>query len=237
MGRMGFVGQRLLLMVPVAIGVTIIVFFMIHLIPGDPARTILGIHATPRAVALLHQQWGLNRPLASQYLLFMNRLVHGNLGQSLFYGLPAAGLSGGCGHAVADRLRGRARDRDQRPAGHARRQPQGRHPRPRGADGAAARARDAAVLDRADASVRAGHLLPPLSGHRVRIGHRRAPALDVPAQPDRRHRPVAGGDQGAAGQHAERAVGRVHRDRAGQGRAGPSSFWSSTCCATRLSPR
>ncbi len=80
MGRMTFVLRRLLLLVPVAIGVTIIVFFMIHLIPGDPARTILGIHATPQAVALLHQQWGLNRPLVSQYWLFMDRLLHGNLG-------------------------------------------------------------------------------------------------------------------------------------------------------------
>ena len=67
MGRMTFVLRRLLQLVPVAIGVTILVFFMIHLIPGDPARTILGIHATPRAVALLHQQWGLNRPLISPF--------------------------------------------------------------------------------------------------------------------------------------------------------------------------
>jgi peptide/nickel transport system permease protein len=86
MGRTGFVVQRLLLLIPVAVGVTIIVFFMVHLIPGDPAATILGIHATPKAVALLHQQWGLNRPLASQYWLFLDRLLHGNLGLSIFYG-------------------------------------------------------------------------------------------------------------------------------------------------------
>jgi len=92
LGRMTFVIRRLLMLVPVAIGVTIIVFFLIHLIPGDPARTILGIHATPRAIAILHRQWGLNRPLVSQYWLFMDRLVHGNLGQSLYYGVPAAGL-------------------------------------------------------------------------------------------------------------------------------------------------
>src|SRR5947208_562699 len=53
MGRAGFVVQRLLLLIPVAVGVTIIVFFMVHLIPGDPAATILGIHATPKAVFLL----------------------------------------------------------------------------------------------------------------------------------------------------------------------------------------
>jgi len=92
MGRMAFVGRRLLLLVPVAVGVTIIVFFMVHLIPGDPARSILGIHATPKAIALLHREWGLNRPLAAQYWLFLDRLGHGNLGQSLYYGAPAAGL-------------------------------------------------------------------------------------------------------------------------------------------------
>jgi peptide/nickel transport system permease protein len=89
---MAFVGRRLLMLVPVAVGVTIIVFFMVHLIPGDPARTILGIHATPRSIAILHREWGLNRPLLSQYWLFMDRLVHGDLGQSLFYGVPAAGV-------------------------------------------------------------------------------------------------------------------------------------------------
>jgi peptide/nickel transport system permease protein len=83
---MSFVGRRLLQLVPVAVGVTIIVFFMIHLIPGDPARTILGIHATPPAIAELHREWGLDRPLISQYWLFLDRLGHANLGKSLIYG-------------------------------------------------------------------------------------------------------------------------------------------------------
>ena len=92
MGRMTFVLRRLILLLPTALGVTIIAFFMIHLIPGDPARTILGIHSTPRAIAILHHEWGLDRPLASQYWLFMDRLVHGNLGTSLYYGVPVGGL-------------------------------------------------------------------------------------------------------------------------------------------------
>src|SRR5262249_26204340 len=83
MGRMSFVWHRLLLLVPVAFGVTVIVFFMVHLIPGDPARTILGVHATPRAVALLHHQWHLDQPLLNQYLLFLDGMVQGNLGQWL----------------------------------------------------------------------------------------------------------------------------------------------------------
>src|SRR5215470_17604098 len=89
---MTFVVRRLLMLIPVAVGVTIIVFFMIHLIPGDPARTILGIHATPQRIAILHREWGLNRPLISQYWLFMDRLLHGNLGQSLYYGGSALSL-------------------------------------------------------------------------------------------------------------------------------------------------
>lgn len=92
MSRLGFVGQRLLQMVPVAIGVTILVFFMIHLVPGDPARTMLGVHATDQAVAALHHQWGLDRSLAAQYGLFMDRLLHGNFGDSLFYRVSARAL-------------------------------------------------------------------------------------------------------------------------------------------------
>jgi len=92
MGRMTFVFRRLLLLVPTALGVTIITFFMIHLIPGDPARTILGIHATPRAIAILHREWGLDRPLVDQYWLYMDRLVHGNLGTSLYYNTGVSGL-------------------------------------------------------------------------------------------------------------------------------------------------
>jgi peptide/nickel transport system permease protein len=80
-----YVLRRLLQLVPVVIGVTFLVFFMVHLLPGDPARTVLGEHASPQRVALLHKQWGLDHPLWAQYLLFMDRLAHGNLGDSLIY--------------------------------------------------------------------------------------------------------------------------------------------------------
>ena len=95
MGRMTFVFRRLALLVPTAVGVTIITFFMVHLIPGDPAVTILGEHATPATIALLHHEWGLDKPLAEQYWLFMDRLVHGNLGESLYYQVPVWGLIAG----------------------------------------------------------------------------------------------------------------------------------------------
>jgi peptide/nickel transport system permease protein len=92
-----YVARRLLHMVPVAVGVTILVFFMIHLVPGDPARTMLGVHATPHRVALLHKEWGLDKSLPVQYEKFMVRLAHGDLGDSLFYRVPARTL-------IVDRL-------------------------------------------------------------------------------------------------------------------------------------
>jgi peptide/nickel transport system permease protein len=74
------------------LGVTVLVFFLIHLVPGDPARTMLGNHATPAKVALLHHQWGLDKPLPVQYWRFLGRMVHGDLGSSLFYSVPAGRL-------------------------------------------------------------------------------------------------------------------------------------------------
>src|SRR4029077_17591472 len=79
-------------MLPVAIGVTIVAFFMIHLVPGDPARTMLGVHATHQAGAPRHHKWGLDRSLVAQYGLFMGRLFHGNFGDSLFYRVSARSL-------------------------------------------------------------------------------------------------------------------------------------------------
>src|SRR5215203_2723212 len=92
MDRLSYVGRRLLQMVPVALGVTILVFFMVHLIPGDPARTMLGARATDQGVAQLRHEWGLDRPLMEQYWLFMKRLAQGDLGDSLFYDTPVLSL-------------------------------------------------------------------------------------------------------------------------------------------------
>ncbi len=75
-----------------ALGVTILVFFMLHMVPGDPARALLGPRATPELIARLHHKWGLDRPLLSQYGLFMSRLVAGDLGDSFFFHLPVRRL-------------------------------------------------------------------------------------------------------------------------------------------------
>ena len=92
-----YAARRLLHLVPIVLGVTILVFFLIHLVPGDPARTILGNQATDQRVALLRHTWGLDRPLPVQYEKFMGRLVRGDLGSSLFYNV-------GAGRLVVDRL-------------------------------------------------------------------------------------------------------------------------------------
>ena len=82
---MSFVGRRLLQLIPVAVGVTIVCFFMIHLIPGDPAAALSDFDPLEGKIALLHKQWGLDRSLAAQYWLFLDRLLHANLGTSLIY--------------------------------------------------------------------------------------------------------------------------------------------------------
>jgi peptide/nickel transport system permease protein len=72
----------------VALGVVVIVFFLIHLLPGDPARAVLGIGATPDAIAELHRKWGLDESTWRQLLLFIGRLLHGDLGDSLLFRQP-----------------------------------------------------------------------------------------------------------------------------------------------------
>jgi peptide/nickel transport system permease protein len=86
----GYVLRRLALMAPVALLVTIIVFTLIHLTPGDPARAFLGEEATPEAVAAVRHQLGLDQPLPVQYLVYLGNLLHGNLGTSIKSHEPVA---------------------------------------------------------------------------------------------------------------------------------------------------
>ena len=92
MDRFAYILRRILQAIPVLFGVTLIVFFMIHLVPGDPARTMLGVHATPSRVAALHHEWGLDRSVPEQYWLYLKRVLQGNLGTSLFYRVSTASL-------------------------------------------------------------------------------------------------------------------------------------------------
>jgi peptide/nickel transport system permease protein len=89
MVRYSFVGRRLLQVIPVLLGITIVIFFLIRLIPGDPALQILGQHYTKAGAAEIRHALGLDRPVYDQYVLFMKHLFEGNLGQSIAYKQPA----------------------------------------------------------------------------------------------------------------------------------------------------
>jgi peptide/nickel transport system permease protein len=78
-----YVIRRLIGAIPVLLGVSLLVFLMVHMIPGDPVRYLLGEFATPEAIQSLRQQMGLNDPLPVQYAHYLGRVVSGDLGTSL----------------------------------------------------------------------------------------------------------------------------------------------------------
>ncbi len=86
MGR--YAVRRGLTVIPVLLGVSILVFGFIHLIPGDPALTMLGERATPEKVAEVRRQLGLDRPIYEQYLIYLGKLLRGDLGTSIVRGDP-----------------------------------------------------------------------------------------------------------------------------------------------------
>jgi peptide/nickel transport system permease protein len=86
MGR--FILFRAAASVPVLIGITIIVFVILSLIPGDPATAILGSYATPENVARLNAQLGLDRPLVQRYFIWLGNLLQGDLGRSFSLNRP-----------------------------------------------------------------------------------------------------------------------------------------------------
>jgi peptide/nickel transport system permease protein len=77
------VGRRLLAAIPVLIGVTFLTFAVMSILPNDTARTILGLNASPSAVAALNHTLGLDQPFWVQYWHWLDNAVHGNLGTSL----------------------------------------------------------------------------------------------------------------------------------------------------------
>jgi peptide/nickel transport system permease protein len=87
-----YVARRVLLAIPVLLGVVIVTFLLLRLIPGDPARTLLGLHASNAAVAALRHQLGLDEPIWSQFWRYFDGLAHGNLGTSIYYQVSTASL-------------------------------------------------------------------------------------------------------------------------------------------------
>ncbi len=86
----GYIGKRLLATIPILVGLSIIVFSMMALIPGDPATAILGAYATPENVERLNEQLGLDDPLPQQYLNWAGNLLQGDMGRSYALNRPVA---------------------------------------------------------------------------------------------------------------------------------------------------
>jgi len=95
MGR--YILRRLVQMVPVLFLVSLIVFSLLHLTPGDPAISMLGEEATPESVAALREKLGLDQPLPVQYVRWLGAVLQGDLGRSIRSNQPVS-------EAIFDRL-------------------------------------------------------------------------------------------------------------------------------------
>lgn len=84
--------KRLLLMIPVILGMTVIVFLILHLSPGDPVDLIVGPNVTPEVYASIRQKYGLDQPLIVQYIKFLSNVARGDLGTSILQQRPVSEL-------------------------------------------------------------------------------------------------------------------------------------------------
>ena len=84
--------RRILETIPLMLVISIFVFMFIHLIPGDPARTIAGLDAEESEVQAIREEYDLDKPLVIQYVKYMGKLFHGNMGQSMKSGTPVTEL-------------------------------------------------------------------------------------------------------------------------------------------------
>ena len=85
---MRYLINRLLSAIPVVLGITIIVFLIISLIPGDPATAILGSYATPENVAKINKDLGLDKSLPERYLIWLGNIIQGDFGRSFSLNRP-----------------------------------------------------------------------------------------------------------------------------------------------------
>ena len=87
-----FILRRILITIPVLLAMSLLVFLIIRLVPGDPVRTMLGFRATDANVAELRHQLGLDQPLVSQYFGWLGNLLRGDLGQDIVSHAPLSEL-------------------------------------------------------------------------------------------------------------------------------------------------
>ena len=85
---MSYLTKRLLAVVPVLLLASMVVFMIIHLIPGDPAELLAGPGVPESEIQMIREKMGLDKSLAQQYLVWLSKLIKGDLGESLVYGGP-----------------------------------------------------------------------------------------------------------------------------------------------------
>lgn len=91
-GHATYIGKRLLWTLPTLFLVALIVFFIVRLIPGDPVQVILGDQATEQEIAILKSQYGLDKPIPMQFVLWMGQVLQGDLGNSITNNQPVMSL-------------------------------------------------------------------------------------------------------------------------------------------------
>jgi len=82
-----YIARRLVLLVPVLLGVSIFTFVLIRVLPGDPVRTVMPQTATPADILAARHRFGLDRPIIAQYWIWLKDLLHGRLGNSFQTGV------------------------------------------------------------------------------------------------------------------------------------------------------
>ena len=206
-------------LVIILFGITLVTFFLLRLIPGDPALAILGSSYTHTRAVAIDNTLGLNKPIWSQYGLFMGRLFHGNLGFSFFYNEPATTVI--AQHiwptvflivysAVLAAL-------ISLPIGFRSGLRRGGVPRPVLPRLLHAQLRDARVLARHHPDPDLQREPARVPAQRLRPRLRRPPVLPVPARADHRAGLLHGPGAQPARRHHHHAAGRVHRHRPDEG--------------------
>lgn len=89
-GYVGFFLRRLLAFIPLMLGISLVTFFLVRMLPGDPARTLAGSSPYPGVIESIRERMGLDKPIPVQYVIYMRNLFRGDLGHSWFTSKPVA---------------------------------------------------------------------------------------------------------------------------------------------------
>lgn len=89
---LGYIIKRSLLLIPVFFAASVVVFLLIHMVPGDPVDNLLRVGAPPEQRQIITERYGLDKPLVIQYAIWMNGVLHGDLGNAIIMRRPVADL-------------------------------------------------------------------------------------------------------------------------------------------------